>query len=742
DTGRSDLLFQTSDTTWQAYNDYGGASLYKSTLNPIGRAYAVSYNRPFVTRGVSGGGRESWLFAAEYPMIRWLEANGYDVSYTTGLDTDRRGAELLEHKVLLSVGHDEYWSATQRANVELARGRGVNLAFFSGNEIFWKTRWEGSIADGAPHRTLVSYKETRDNKKIDPSATWTGTWRDPRFSPPGDGGRPENALTGTLFTVNGPRNDYIRVSAEEGKLRFWRNTKVVANLVAGDFHDFADGILGYEWNEDVDNGFRPAGTIRLSTTTLNVDDRKLVDYGSTYNLGTATHSLTLYKHDNPTPTPDALVFSAGTVQWSWALDRLHDRGPTVADPDIQQATVNLLADMGVQPGSLSIGLTPATKSIDEVGPTSTLDPSVTGLVARSGAPVTIKGTAIDSGGLVGGVEVSVDGGTSWHPATGRESWTYTWKPAAAGTATILTRATDDSGNLGPRSPAVSINIGAAVCPCSIWDTSVVPREADSRDTNAVEVGVKFTADINGFITALRFYKSAANTGTHVGNLWTVGGQRLATVTFASETASGWQEARLDSPVQVFAGTTYIASYHAPLGHYARDLNYFQLTGANNEPLHSPVSRTTDRNGVFVYSPVSTFPSEHFEATNYWVDVVFDTTVTDTTPPQVLAVSPAAGATNLTLGTNVSASFNEPMAATSFDGNFLLRTSAGALVAATVSYDPVSRRATLTPEVPLAYATTYTATVSGAVTDAVGNRLGTEYAWSFSTEAPVVCPCTI
>ena len=138
-------------------------------------------------------------------MVRFLESNGYDVSYTTGVDTDRRGAELLEHKVFLSVGHDEYWSGQQRANVEAARAAGVNLAFFSGNEVFWKTRWENSIdGSGTPYRTLVTYKETHANAKIDPQApaTWTGTWRDPRFSPPGDGGRPENALTGTIFTVN------------------------------------------------------------------------------------------------------------------------------------------------------------------------------------------------------------------------------------------------------------------------------------------------------------------------------------------------------------------------------------------------------------------------------------------------------------------------------------------------------------------------------------------------------------
>ena len=120
-------------------------------------------------------------------MIRWLEANGYDVTYFSGMDADRYGNLILNHKIYLTVGHDEYVSGNQRTNLEAAQTAGVNMAFFSGNEVFWKTRWENSI-DGAntPYRTLVCYKETLANAVIDPAdpPTWTGTWRDPRFSPP------------------------------------------------------------------------------------------------------------------------------------------------------------------------------------------------------------------------------------------------------------------------------------------------------------------------------------------------------------------------------------------------------------------------------------------------------------------------------------------------------------------------------------------------------------------------------
>ena len=121
------------------------------------------------------------------------------------MDTDRRGNLLTNHKVFLSVGHDEYWCGAQRANVEAARDAGVEPDV---------PQWQRDLLEDAlravrrtraapPYRTLVSYKETWSNAKIDPSTEWTGTWRDPRFAPPTKGGgRPENGLTGTAYMSN------------------------------------------------------------------------------------------------------------------------------------------------------------------------------------------------------------------------------------------------------------------------------------------------------------------------------------------------------------------------------------------------------------------------------------------------------------------------------------------------------------------------------------------------------------
>ena len=450
DLSHSDLLFKTSDTTWEAYNTFGGSSLYSGPHKQ--RAYKVSYNRPLLTRG---NAPTNAVFHSEYPMIRFLEANGYDVSYFSSVDADRFGSQILQHKTMLSVGHDEYWSGTERAHVEAARNAGVNLAFFSGNEIFWKTRWEaGKVGVPTSYRTLVCYKDTHANRPIDPShPTWTGTWRDPRFSPPGDGGQPENALSGTMFIVNGYTNDAITVPSFDGKMRFWRNTSV-ANLNPGGVATFPTGTLGNEWDQSPDNGFRPAGQFFLSSTTVS-GVKVLQDYGSKYAIGTATHHLSLYRARS-----GALVFGAGTIQWSWGLDATHDYAGPPSDPRMQQATINLLADMSAQPGSLAAGLVPANKSTDTVAPTSRITSPFSDTRIEPDRVATITGIASDIGGSVGGVEVSIDGGHTWHPADGRENWSYTWVPRSRDieTVTLLSRAVDDSGNLETSGPGVTVQI--------------------------------------------------------------------------------------------------------------------------------------------------------------------------------------------------------------------------------------------------------------------------------------------
>ncbi len=728
DDGNSDLLFQTADTTWQAYNQYGGNSLY--TGSPVGRAYKVSYNRPFTTRACCS---EDWFFNAEYPMIRWLERNGYDVSYFTGVDTDRYGAELLEHKVFLSVGHDEYWSGAQRANVEAARDHAttpVNLAFFSSNEIFWKTRWE-TDADGTAYRTLVSYKETHADAKIDPEANiWTGTWRDPRsFNP--EGAQPENALTGQIFTVNCCTYP-MTVPAADGKMRFWRNTDV-ATLTPEQVATLPDGTLGYEWDEALDNGFSPPGLVRLSTTTVNVP-QYIQDYGSEYAAGTATHNLVMYR-----AASGSLVFGSGTLQWSWGLDSNHDRGNAAPDVRMQQATVNLFADMGVQPATLQNDLLPATPSTDADPPASQIAAPANNGTVQVGSTILISGTASDTGGgVVGGVEVSVDGGTTWRRANGREAWSLAWIPETLGTATLRTRAVDDSGNLETPGAGITVSIEPRTCPCTIFG-ALIPDAVSENDPNAVEVGIKFQSQTAGYITGIRFYKSAQNTGTHTGRLWTGTGTLLAEVTFANESPSGWQETLLPTPVAIDANITYLVSYHAPNGFYSEDENYFATSPYLSAPLQALQNGTDGANGVYRYGAGGVFPTDTYNASNYWVDVVFVENVgPDTTPPTVFSTVPVNGANGVNVEADMKAIFNEGIDPATLNGTTLeLRDALNTPIPASVTYIQSSRTAVLNPSSALAYSTTYTVTLKGGgagIQDLAGNALAADYNWSFTTAA--------
>jgi len=713
DASHSAILFQTSDPTWQAYNTYGGSNFYQGAAN--GRAYKISYNRPFATRDHANG--RDFYFASEYAMVRFLERNGYDVSYQAGVDTDRYGSLLMNHKVFMSVGHDEYWSGAQRANVEAARDAGVNLAFFSGNEIYWRTRYENAAA-GSPdaYRTLVSYKETWSNAKIDPSPEWTGTWRDPRFAPTTAGaGRPENGLSGTLYMSN-DSDLAVTVSAEEGKLRLWRNT-TLGSLAAGTTAALAAHTVGYESDEDLDNGARPAGLVHLSTTTGAVP-QYLQDFGSVTTAGTTTHHLTLYR-----AASGARVFSAGSIQWAWGLDQTHDGNGAPADARMQQAMVNLLADMSSQPSTLMTGLVTATASTDTTGPTATITSPAAGATIPNGTSVTATGTAADLGGRVAGVEVSTDSGSTWHPATGTTSWTYTYVQHGQGTVPLKVRAVDDSANIGATPATVSL---AVACPCSVYGP-VVPAVPSANDTGAVELGLRFSTTTDGYASGVRFYKGAANTGTHTGSLWSASGARLATVTFTGETATGWQLATFSAAVPLVAGTTYVVSYTAPSGGYAVQVNAFASAGLTSAPL--AVAGGFGAPAAGVYGAAGTFPSASYQLSSYFVDVAF--TMADQTPMTISGQLPISGATSVSTGTAVSVVVSKPAATGT--ASLSLKTSDGTTVAGTSAYAATTRTISFTPSAPLASSTTYVATA--AALDSLGKPISGTATWSFTTAAP-------
>lgn len=494
----SKLLFKTSDLTWVAYNMFGNWNLYRGngSFSPDSRAYKASYNRPWQNRLHPPDGHPSnFLFGSEFAMLFWLEKQGYDVSYCSCQDiedmhrdsilvppTDSTGTDSRPapppFKVLLSVGHDEYWTQDMKNAFEHAREKGVHLAFFSGNEIFWRVLWEensnmarnqNSALVNSPdreekwqnsgagehvgrrsrryltqhslsnntqltetaeptlldhitqrvialdrRRIVVCRKDTISNTAPTSAEDWTGTFRDPRHRAPED----ESLLSGQWFMVNAHRRDAMEVTREDATLRFWRDTSFYNATATTHVHGrkkgsngtqscaqqrlqrrkshqnddiayvTAAGMLGYEWDIFPTHA-RPPGLFPLSTTRIHVVAHLAQDFGASYmGNGYAVHRLSMHRHysrryirnapsDPPTlqkacdattqanyntstteQTVDyskkgtSLVFGAGTIQWSWALSDWHDGHRMHEDRDLQQATLNVLADMGVFPATL------------------------------------------------------------------------------------------------------------------------------------------------------------------------------------------------------------------------------------------------------------------------------------------------------------------------------------------------------------------------------------------------------
>lgn len=318
DTGHEEMLVSLPVSTYQAYNPWGGYSMYgpglASLTNPMddtnpNRATQVSFNRPYALGGGAGD-----LLNYDIHAIRWLERSGYDVSYTTSVDVSAQPASLLLHTTMVSVGHDEYWTKTERDGLEHARDIGINLAFLGANDGYWQARLATDQA-GHQNRTLVCYKVATPNS--DPSYAWnasmrltldpiyrtrpdqtTARWRDPAL------GRPENTLLGimyegTIFSLP-PQYTYLPDwSARSGDI-----DPLEKNASIGPGTKISGGILGYAYDALADNGQTPINLVILGQSTLVASDMQVRIADTTYYRATS----------------GALVFDAGSIWWSWGLD--------------------------------------------------------------------------------------------------------------------------------------------------------------------------------------------------------------------------------------------------------------------------------------------------------------------------------------------------------------------------------------------------------------------------------------
>lgn len=313
DSRSSELYFQASTNTYQAYNEWGKRSLYS-----IPRAYKVSYNRPY-KYGYGTGDFLRW----EYNMLRFLEREGYDVTYSTDVDTHLNPNLLLLHKAVLIVGHDEYWTWEMFSNFESARNAGVNLGFFSANDAYWQVRFEPSPATGQPDRTIVGYKEAAlriDPVANDPSKAYLTTTNFRRAPV----NRPEDKLIGEMFDNSVGFSADADIAISDADESVFQGTGL-------DNGDMLSGLLGNE----VDRVF---GTL---------PPNEIILCHSVYTDG-VTHVVSYSDVTKTTNASGGMVVALGTLRWSWGLDddNYWSNHPVRTNAAAQQITRNILKELG------------------------------------------------------------------------------------------------------------------------------------------------------------------------------------------------------------------------------------------------------------------------------------------------------------------------------------------------------------------------------------------------------------
>jgi chitodextrinase len=322
DTRIAALLYQSPVTTYQAYNDYPddsktGKSLYEvnsagaNTMAGTPRAVKVSFDRPYADDGTG-----LFLWLAEINFVRWAEKMGYDMSYSTDIDTHVNGNSLLNYRGFLSLPHDEYWSKPMYDSAIAARDAGVNLAFFGANSVFWQVRFEAS-ASGVANRVMICYKDATIDPIIDPTLT-TVEWRD------GPLNRAEQAFTGVEFT-DGPNSGWAPYVVTNSSNWVYAGTGFKDG-------DSVAGLVGYESDRMVSTDPQVGAAAVAGTYTLLSHSPYTGSHGADYGNSSIYQSLS-----------GAWVFASGTMAWGWGLDNYYPEGDqNKADTRIQQTTKNIL----------------------------------------------------------------------------------------------------------------------------------------------------------------------------------------------------------------------------------------------------------------------------------------------------------------------------------------------------------------------------------------------------------------
>ncbi len=505
---KAEMLFVVPTATYEAYNDWGGKSLYfdtgggggENTIAGTPRAVKVSFDRPL--NDPRQGNR---FIGPDFYLVQWLEKQGYDVSYSEDVAVHQTPAQLLGHGVDVISGHSEYWSLEQMKGFLAARDAGVDVASFSGNTAYWKVRYE----DGG--RTLVCYKTVEgsgsNGSGEDGANDWgpdgklgtaddalgvdqiagtaddhpensTTTFRD-NGAPNGDpnapeGGRvgpnmPENQLLGNMYYGAELQAGAfpLQIPASSGGAyagdRIWRNT----GIPTGSATTIGSNLVGWEWDAIPTQAQylskQPAGVKPLTSSPIplgqNVD--WIQDEGRIYAKTAPPGQCACGQAVKYTAPSGALVFAAGTNDWANAL---------APNPDsrIIQATYNIFSDMGVQPQ------TPVDVTLDP--PSGPQPPTASFTISPNPAQTnqTVTFDASSSTDLDGGIaryEWDLDGNGSYETDRGSNPIATTTY-ATTGVYTVRLRVTDEQGVRSTTNRALSIdNSGSGSYPSRVLGTT-------------------------------------------------------------------------------------------------------------------------------------------------------------------------------------------------------------------------------------------------------------------------------
>jgi N,N-dimethylformamidase beta subunit-like, C-terminal/PKD domain/HYDIN/CFA65/VesB-like, Ig-like domain/Cep192 domain 4 len=474
DARNSNYFFQSAVNTYQAYNNWGGKSLYAFNSDSGGPATKVSFNRPYLhSYGYDGSG--DFLAGWEYDAVRFLEREGYDVTYGTDVDAHENASLLLSHKAILIFGHSEYWSKEMRTNIVAARDANVSLGIFAANVCYWQVRFEASALDSAVDRTMVGYK--------DYSTAGTSPGPDPYYTACQGGDSASCDLVTVQWRqapVNLPENAFLGVmyvnDPVDGDIVITNASDPIFNTTGLQNNDILTGLLGYEVDAIVVNGQTPAGIVTLAESPYITTDSK---------MASGVSDMTIY-----TAGSGATVFAAGTFQFSWGLDNystINDTPPkNVASPGLQQMTRNLLAKfIGDQPPLASVGgpYSGATHQSIQFDGTATSDPDGTVSTYQWDYGDGSTGTGsypMHSYASSGTYTVSLivtDSEGSRNAAT--TTATITNKPIAALSPASLSFGNQLSGTSSTSKPVTLSNTGAA----ALTVTSIVPTGDYSQTNN-------------------------------------------------------------------------------------------------------------------------------------------------------------------------------------------------------------------------------------------------------------------